>query len=152
MNKVLIAPRKYVQGPNIINQLGDYLKALGSKPLLLWDATIKGIVGQAVLDSLAAAGIEAVDVIFAGDSTKAEAARVAQIATDHGADIAVGIGGGKTLDTAKAAAHQAGIKMVTVPTIASMPAAARESSTVWPTMPLMVASQSRRGFDPRTLR
>jgi len=130
MNKVLIAPRKYVQGPDIIGQLGDYLKALGVKPLLLWDDTIKGLIGQTVLDGVAAAGPEVVDVAFAGDSTKAEAARVAQIAADQGADIAVGIGGGKTLDTAKAAAHQAGIKMVTVPTIASNDSPT-SSYTVW---------------------
>ncbi|MCY3018702.1 MAG: glycerol dehydrogenase, partial [Planctomycetota bacterium] len=64
------------------------------------------------------------------DSTKAEAARVAQIAKERGADVAVGIGGGKTLDTAKAAASAAGIKMVTCPTIASNDSPT-SSFTVW---------------------
>jgi glycerol dehydrogenase len=58
-------------------------------------------------------------VLFGGESTKAEAARVASLATSGGLDTVVGVGGGKALDTAKAAAHQAGLAMVTVPTIAS---------------------------------
>jgi glycerol dehydrogenase len=127
---MLIAPRKYVQGTGVLRQIGQYIRPLGARPLVLWDARVKGIVGQAVLASLAEADLQAVDVDFRGDSTKAEASRVARIAADAGADVSIGIGGGKTLDTAKAAAHQAGIKMVTCPTIASNDSPT-SSYTVW---------------------
>jgi glycerol dehydrogenase len=130
MNKVLIAPRKYVQGAGVLTEIGSYLAALGKKPALLWDSAVKAIVSETVLASLAEAGIEFVDVDFNGDSTKPEAARVAELIKESGADIAVGIGGGKTLDTAKAAAHQAGVKTVTVPTIASNDSPT-SSYTVW---------------------
>ena len=130
MNKVLIAPRKYVQGPGVLKELGEYLKALGAKPLVLWDSRVKGIVGETVLAGIKEAGLEVVDVDFQGDSTKAEAARVARIARDNSADIAVAVGGGKTLDTAKAAAAEAGIKTVTCPTIASNDSPT-SSYTVW---------------------
>jgi glycerol dehydrogenase len=130
MNKVLIAPRKYVQGAGVLKEIGSHLAALGKKPALLWDSAVKGIVGSTVLASIAEAGIEIIDVDFNGDSTKAEAARVAELIKEAGADIAVGIGGGKTLDTAKAAAHQAGVKTVTVPTIASNDSPT-SSYTVW---------------------
>lgn len=130
MNKVLIAPRKYVQGSGVLKEIGSYLAALGKKPALLWDSAVKGIVGQTILDSIAEAGLEVVDVDFQGDSTKAEASRVAGLIKDAGADIAVGIGGGKTLDTAKAAAAEAGVKTVTVPTIASNDSPT-SSYTVW---------------------
>ena len=130
MAAILIAPRKYVQGRNVLREAGQYIGKLGKKPLLLWDARVKGIVGERVLASLKAAGLEAVDVDFRGDSTKSEAARVTQIAKERGADVAVGIGGGKTLDTAKAAAAAAGIKMVTCPTIASNDSPT-SSFTVW---------------------
>ncbi len=130
MNAVLIAPRKYIQGPNVLDEIGTHLSALGKKPLLLWDGRVKGLVGETVLASLAGAGLEVVDVDFAGDSTKAEVARVAGIAKESGADVAVGIGGGKTLDTAKAAAAETGIKTVTCPTIASNDSPT-SSYTVW---------------------
>ena len=119
MKAVLIAPRKYVQGRGVLKELGAYLKLLGRKPLILWDACVREIVGQTVLSSLRQAGLEAVAVDFRGEATQEERARVTKIAKDNGADIAVGIGGGKVLDVAKAAAVDAGIKMVTCPTIAS---------------------------------
>ncbi len=130
MNKVLIAPRKYVQGPGVLGELGTYLAAIGAKPLLLWDACVKAAVGETVLAGLAEAKLEAVDVDFQGDSTKAEVERVTTIIRDSAADVAVGIGGGKALDTAKAAAAAAGIKTVTCPTIASNDSPT-SSYTVW---------------------
>jgi glycerol dehydrogenase len=63
--------------------------------------------------------VELVPVEFAGEATAEERARVVEIARASQADIAVGIGGGKVLDVAKAVAVDAQIKMVTCPTIAS---------------------------------
>jgi glycerol dehydrogenase len=119
MKSVLIAPRKYIQGRGVLGELGDYLKMLGQKPLVLWDDCVKELVGETVRTSIANAGLEIVEVDFQGEATSDERARVAQIARDTGADISVGVGGGKVLDVAKSAAVDAGIKMVTCPTIAS---------------------------------
>ncbi len=52
MNKVLIAPRKYVQGRNVLQQAGSLIGLLGKKPMLLWDANVKGIVGETLINSL----------------------------------------------------------------------------------------------------
>jgi glycerol dehydrogenase len=119
MKSVLIAPHKYVQGPNVLAEIGTYLALLGKRPMVLWDETVKGIVGETVLASVAEAGLEAVDVAFQGECTKAEAARVAGIIRDEAADVSVGIGGGKCLDTAKAASVETGVALMTCPTIAS---------------------------------
>ena len=130
MKSVFIAPRKYVQGRNLLGEAGAYIAKVGQKPLVLWDARVKSILGQRLLASLQEAKLEVVDVEFKGDSTKAEVARIAQMARDHGADMTVGVGGGKTLDTAKAAAAAAGLKMVTIPTVASTDSPT-SSFTVW---------------------
>jgi glycerol dehydrogenase len=130
MNKTFIAPRRYVQGPDVLKEIGSLINVLGKKPVILWDPTTKKVVGDVLLASLKAAGIVAVDVNFGGQSTKAESARVAQIIKSQGADITVGVGGGKALDTAKAAAAAAGTKMVSVPTIASNDSPT-SSFTVW---------------------
>ena len=119
MKSVLIAPRKYIQGRGVLGELGLYLRLLGKKPLVLWDGPVKQIVGDAVAKSIQDAGLEMVPVDFQGEATAAERARVTALARQTGADVSVGIGGGKVLDVAKAVAVDAGIKMVTCPTIAS---------------------------------
>ncbi|MBM3882477.1 MAG: glycerol dehydrogenase [Verrucomicrobia bacterium] len=125
-----LAPRKYVQGRNVLREAGAHFSKVGKKPVVLWDARVKALVGERMLSSLKEAGLEPHEVEFRGDSTKAEAARVAQLARDHSADMVVGVGGGKTLDTAKAAAAQASVKMVSVPTLASTDSPT-SSYTVW---------------------
>lgn len=119
MFNILIMPRKYVQGRQAMGKLGEFLKILGKKPLVLWDSKVKELVGATVLGGLKSAGMEVVDVHFMGDCTRKEVDRVVEMIRQKGADISVGIGGGKTLDTAKAAAIETGIRIVTCPTIAS---------------------------------
>lgn len=130
MNKVLIAPRKYVQGPGLLDEAGSLISAIGKKAVILWDSTVKGVVGDKLLSSLKEAGVEVVDVNFNGQSTKEEAERLAEIIKSEGGDVTIAVGGGKTLDTAKAAASYAGTKSVTIPTIASNDSPT-SSFTVW---------------------
>jgi len=130
MNKVFIAPGRYVQGPNVLSDAGELVGALGKHVMVLWDAQVKGITGEVLLASLKGAGLEVVDVDFSGDSTKAEAERVAGIIKELQVEVVMGVGGGKTLDTAKAAAAYAGAKIVTCPTVASNDSPT-SSYTVW---------------------
>jgi glycerol dehydrogenase len=130
MKAVLIAPRKYVQGPDVLSEAGALIAAIGKKPLVLWDKKVKSIVGKTLLASLAEAKLKVADVAFAGDSTHAEVDRVAKLAVEAKADVIVGVGGGKALDTAKAAAAKIGSAMITIPTIASNDSPT-SSYTVW---------------------
>jgi glycerol dehydrogenase len=130
MHKVFIAPRRYVQGCGVLGDAGTLLSALGQRVMTLWDEQVRGIVGETLLASLRGAGLQIEDVAFAGDSTKAEAARVARIAQERKVDVIMGVGGGKTLDTAKAAASAARVKVVSCPTVASNDSPT-SSFTVW---------------------
>jgi len=130
MKSILIAPRKYVQGKGVLGEAGDFIAALGKKPAVLWDANVKEIVGETLLGSLEKAGLEVVDVAFGGETTKEEADRVAGIVRENGADVIIGVGGGKTIDIAKPVAVQTGVKLVTVPTIAATDAPT-SAATVW---------------------
>jgi glycerol dehydrogenase len=90
---------------------------LGKKAVVMWGTKTKAAVGEAVLASLKAAGVEYTDVHFNGECTKEEAQRIADLA--KGYDSVIGLGGGKAIDTAKAAAIFAKLPHVIVPTIAS---------------------------------
>ena len=95
------------------------------------EVPLLGVLANGVLDHVGqGTGLAVVDVDFKGDSTHAEAERVAQIVKSEGADISIAVGGGKTLDTAKAAAASTGTKIVTIPTIASNDSPT-SSYTVW---------------------
>ena len=130
MKMVFISPRKYVQGRGVMAEIGSYLKLLGTKPILLWDDIVKGLVGQTVLSSVADAGLSPIDVRFGGEATREEAARVAELARQQGADAIVGLGGGKSIDIAKAVSVDASLRLMTVPTIAATDAPTSAAS-VW---------------------
>jgi len=130
VKNVFIAPRRYVQGRGVIAEAGVLLKPLGKRPLILWDSRVKAAIGPALLAAIRGAELDIVEVEFRGQTTREEAARVADEIREKRADILLGVGGGKTLDTAKASAAMTGIRMVTVPTIASTDSPT-SSYTVW---------------------
>ncbi|MDR1138035.1 MAG: glycerol dehydrogenase [Synergistaceae bacterium] len=117
MKKALLLPRKYVQGRGIVSEIGPYAAMLGKKAVVTWGGKTKAAVGEAVLNSLEAAGVEYVDDHFNGECTKAEARRIADAA--RGSDMVIGLGGGKAIDTAKGAAIFAKLPHIIVPTVAS---------------------------------
>jgi hypothetical protein len=40
MNFIFIAPRKYVQGRNVLRESGVHIGQVGKKPLMLWDSRL----------------------------------------------------------------------------------------------------------------
>ncbi len=54
--RTVISPGRYVQGKGAIHQLGEYLKQIGSKPLIVADDLVWGFVGHDVEASLTKAG------------------------------------------------------------------------------------------------
>lgn len=112
---VFAAPLRYIQGPGALDALGAELERLhSSQPLVLCDPAVRDALAPA-LQKIAGATI----VPFNGEASPGEIGRVGEAARDTGADAIVAVGGGKTLDTAKAAAHPAGLPLIVVPTIAS---------------------------------
>lgn len=112
-----VFPGKYIQGTGALNELPELIRLLGSRCLMLASPTAKnrilpgyGFTGE--MDNLTL-------VEFNGECCIPEIQRITDIIQANHMDILVGMGGGKTIDTAKIAADKAGIPVIIVPTIAS---------------------------------
>lgn len=112
-----VFPGKYIQGDGVLGELSHWVHLLGRKGLLLASPTVRDRVLARYGDDLTASST-AIEV-FQGECSERELARVAEIIDGNRVDVVVGMGGGKTIDTAKIAADRAGIPVIIVPTIAS---------------------------------
>lgn len=119
MKKVMISPSKYVQGADELCNLGEYVAAFGSKALLVASADDEGRVRQQLDEAVVRNAFGLISAGFNLECSWNEIKRIKAAADESGADVIIGLGGGKSLDTAKAVAHLANKPVIIVPTIAS---------------------------------
>lgn len=166
--KVLMAPLRYVQGPNALLQMGEQLEVLGIRnPLILASPSAKKAVGPTITKGLDARGIKYAFIDFGGGCTWKEIEQVKNACIAGGHDAIINCGGGKTLDTGRCAAtgaamnveksppelfpqFGAGVPCINVPTVAATDASTSavslvytekgtlEATMVFPTNPTMV--------------
>jgi glycerol dehydrogenase len=129
--RTVISPGRYVQGKGAIRQLGEYLKQLGSRPLIVADDLVWGLVGHDVETSLSAAGLPVNRETFHGIPSALEVDRLVKVIEQTNADIAVAVGGGSTIDAVKAAGFLAGIRWANCPTVASTDAPCSALSVIY---------------------
>jgi len=129
--QTMVGPRRYVQGRGVIGTIGKHLAPLGDSIMMLAAPSAWELAGATVRDSCAAAGITLWHERFGGECTAAEIERVATAIRSSGVSAIAGFGGGKALDTAKAAGHLAGVGWASVPTIASTDAPTSALSVVY---------------------
>jgi glycerol dehydrogenase len=129
--RTVISPSRYVQGKGAISELGTYLKQIGSTPLMVADDLVWGFVAHDVGASLAAAGLPLHRENFNGNPSAREVDRLAGVIKQTGADVAVALGGGSTIDATKAAGYLAGIRWANCPTVASTDAPCSALSVIY---------------------
>lgn len=130
MLKTIIAPGRYVQGPGALAEAGRLLAPLGRRAVALVDPQVRERVMPALGQAVAGSGVEITEERFGGECSRAEIDRLAD-RVGEGADLVIGIGGGKTLDTAKAAAYRHHCRLAVIPTIASTDAPTSALSVVY---------------------
>lgn len=112
-----VFPGKYIQGMGAIEELPQLIKLLGTQGLVFASPTVgEKVIPQCGVD-LKAGSIPV--EIFEGECCEKEVTRLSSIIGEKHVNVLVGMGGGKTIDTAKIAADRAGIPVIIIPTIAS---------------------------------
>lgn len=119
MTYAIKAPARYVQGAGELDNLGRNVKKLGEKFLIVCSEHGWARFGDRVMASLAGQEKTWAISYFGGEATKAEVFAKMDECKAQNCDVIVGMGGGKALDTAKAAAENLGLPCVIIPTVAS---------------------------------
>jgi glycerol dehydrogenase len=112
-------PLRYVQGPGALDLLGGVLAPYGDRPLIVTDAYVRGLLGDRLTEILERSGLAPVFRELAGEITARAADEITASAQAIGVGVVVGVGGGKSLDAAKAVSLRLGLPVVTVPSVAS---------------------------------
>jgi glycerol dehydrogenase len=131
---VLIFPHRYIQGPDTLDFLGNYISVLPSiRPAVLISAGGRNRFGDQLQKSFQSSGIEFHTEIFDGECAFTEIDRLFKRfkRLSPPADALIAVGGGKCLDTGKCVAYRLGIPVVICPTIASTDAPCSAVSVVY---------------------
>ncbi len=131
MSQIIISPSKYVQGAGEISKLSKYTQPLGTKVMVF--ASNSGIkrVRYAIEEGYKNSESSVVFQPFEGECSQNEIKKLQKICKENKIDVVMGVGGGKTLDTAKAVAHNLSLPVVIVPTIASTDAPCSALSVIY---------------------
>jgi glycerol dehydrogenase len=126
--KSLAAPRRYVQGPGVLKEIGAHIASFGGKKALLTGgksalASVRDIITKSCQD----AGISTVVELFGNpakvkygpECCEEEINRLADLAKANNCDTIIAAGGGKAIDTGKNSAANIGALKIVVPTIAA---------------------------------
>ncbi|WP_310422112.1 iron-containing alcohol dehydrogenase family protein [Chamaesiphon sp. VAR_48_metabat_135_sub] len=111
---LLVAPARVMRGQNALGDAIEYILRLGQRPLIIGgEQSLKLSQLQVLLDR---PELEIDTVKYTPDCCETSLDRLIQTASAHQADLIIGIGGGKCLDTAKLLAHRHELPVVTIPT------------------------------------
>ena len=125
-----IFPGRYIQGYDAIQRLGQEAARLGQNALLFCDPFVHDKLLPNFRQQLGQE-LSLTSERFGGECSDEEIRRGGQLVKEAGAEVVIGIGGGKTLDAAKAVAYQAELPVIIVPTIASTDAPCSALSVIY---------------------
>ncbi len=133
MLSVFTSPSRYAQGKGATAALGREMTALGLEGpvLIIASKTVIGLLAPAWQRSLDETGFKHAVHRFSGECSLTEIERVKTAGREFAARTVVGAGGGKVLDTARAAATALGLPVVNCPTVASSDAPCSALSVIY---------------------
>lgn len=122
----------YTIGENALLSLGNILKQYGDRVLIVGGKKALDKTKDKIEKYLKEEHFHIIDFMwYGGECTYKNMDTICQRAVNEKAQVIIGVGGGKALDTAKGAADKLGIPVITVPTIAATCAATTPLSIVY---------------------
>ncbi|NEQ96302.1 MAG: iron-containing alcohol dehydrogenase family protein [Cyanothece sp. SIO2G6] len=125
-----LGPSLVLRGDRILHTAKPQLDALGTNPLVVvGDRTLTTVAPS--LTPLFDQSVADISASYGHDCSEVGLEHLRQAVVERRADVIVGVGGGKALDTAKLLAHQCQRPIVTIPTSAATCAAWTALSNVY---------------------
>lgn len=131
VDQMFTSPSRYVQGIDLLERAAEYIQPLGKTPLIIADEVVWDIAGKKLQESLKQDGLEAGNEIFGGEASMKEINRISEKAEAEGNDVIIGLGGGKTIDSARAVADHAKLPVAIFPTAVSADAPTARVSVIY---------------------
>jgi len=112
----------YTIGTDAYKNISSVCMCLGKRALIVGGETALSVAKDRLKANMS--DFEIVDIVVYGkECTRSNVERLYGCYKDSNVDFVIGVGGGKAIDTSKCLADMLGVKVVTVPTIASTCAA-----------------------------
>ena len=125
-----IAPAKVIRGAGALTNCGEIIARLGTRPLILGGDRTLSII-EPYLQQLQQQQLQVAQASYGADCCEDSLNYLRKAAQQHQADVIIGVGGGKALDTAKLVAYQLQLPVVTIPTSGATCAAWTALSNVY---------------------
>lgn len=131
MERIMKMASKYVQNKGALESFREHTKDLGSAYFAVASPTAGRVTRAGIEKSLEGSQAKITFERFGGICCDGEINRLTNLAKDKKSDVIVGIGGGGTLDTAKAVAYRLHLPIVIVPAVASTDAPCSALSVIY---------------------
>ncbi|MDD2371102.1 MAG: glycerol dehydrogenase [Firmicutes bacterium] len=122
----LFFPSQYIQGYSLIERLPEIMGKYGTNMMVI----VAEVFEERIKEIMKAENSCVVEV-FGGECTFKEVDRLYGIAETKKVTVIAGMGGGKTLDSAKLVADKLGVPVIIIPTIASTDAPCTGNAVVY---------------------
>ncbi|WP_414528504.1 iron-containing alcohol dehydrogenase family protein [Nodularia chucula] len=126
-----VAPAKIIRGSGVLSAAAAEISRLGNRPLMIAGKSTQANAQKNLQPILAKLNCQTAQADYGVDCCEASLEALRNTAQEHQADVIIGIGGGKALDTAKLVADQLQLPVVTIPTSAATCAAWTALSNVY---------------------
>lgn len=126
-----VAPAKVIRGAGVIESAISEISTLGNRPLIVTGKHTLNIYQESLQTIFQSGDLDTFATSYSPDCCEVSLKALRKAVKEHKANVIIGLGGGKSIDTAKLLGHQLQLPVVTIPTSAATCAAWTALSNVY---------------------